>query len=108
MEGKLEQERRLFETQMKTVLVDYDKLMKDNQSNFSFCFTDFFNRFFRLAKKELLTRYHETKSMLDQYEKKLRSLPKASSSTGGPSVTEFPNPQRVKRCFSIEIFIFFL
>lgn len=74
MEGKLEQERRLFETQMKTVLVDYDKLMKDNQ--------------------KLLTRYHETKSTLDQYEKKLRSLPKPSSSTGGPSVTEFPNPQR--------------
>lgn len=35
MEGKLEQERRLFETQMKTVLVDYDKLMKDNQSKAS-------------------------------------------------------------------------
>ena len=51
MEGKLEQERRLFETQMKTVLVDYDKLMKDNQSNSSFCFAAVFNRFFRSTKK---------------------------------------------------------
>ena len=52
MEGKLEQERRLFETQMKTVLVDYDKLMKDNQSNSSFCFAAVFNRFFRSTKKK--------------------------------------------------------
>jgi hypothetical protein len=32
IEGKLEQERKLFEVQMKTLLTDYDKLMKDNQS----------------------------------------------------------------------------
>ncbi len=32
VEGKLEQERKLFEVQMKTLLTDYDKLMKDNQS----------------------------------------------------------------------------
>ena len=32
MENKLEEERKLFGTQMKTLLADYDKLMKDNQS----------------------------------------------------------------------------
>lgn len=32
VESKLEQERKLFEVQMKTLLTDYDKLMKDNQS----------------------------------------------------------------------------
>jgi hypothetical protein len=31
-EHKLEEERKLFGTQMKTLLTDYDKLMKDNQS----------------------------------------------------------------------------
>ena len=33
VEDKLEQERKQFEVQMKALLTDYDKLMKDNQSN---------------------------------------------------------------------------
>ncbi len=37
IENKLEQERKTFEVQMKTLLIDYDKLLKDNQSkNFIF------------------------------------------------------------------------
>jgi hypothetical protein len=67
IEGKLEQERKLFEVQMKTLLTDYDKLMKDNQ--------------------KLLTRYNETKTVLNQYEKKSQMPLK-------PSTTEFPDPQR--------------
>ncbi|CAF0754649.1 unnamed protein product [Rotaria sordida] len=66
-ENKLEQERKLFEVQMKTLLTDYDKLMKDNQ--------------------KLLTRYNETKRMLYEYEKKPQLLLK-------PPTNEFPNPQR--------------
>ncbi|CAF3335322.1 unnamed protein product [Rotaria sp. Silwood1] len=67
VENKLEQERKLFEVQMKTLLTDYDKLMKDNQ--------------------KLLTRYNETKIMLNEYEKKSQLLLK-------PTTNEFPNPQR--------------
>ncbi|CAF4120793.1 unnamed protein product, partial [Rotaria sp. Silwood2] len=67
IENKLEQERKLFELQMKTLLTDYDKLMKDNQ--------------------KLLTRYNETKLMLNEYEKKSQVLLK-------PTTNEFPNPQR--------------
>lgn len=37
VENKLSQERTLFELQMKKLLVDYDKLMKDNQSRTSAC-----------------------------------------------------------------------
>jgi len=32
VENKLEQERQTFQGQMKGLLTDYDKLMKDNQS----------------------------------------------------------------------------
>ena len=84
MEGKLEQERRLFETQMKTVLTDYDKLMKDNQSKIStrsFCWTP--------LSVELLTRYNETKNILHEYEKKSQASFKMPTN-------EFPNPQRVR------------
>ena len=87
VEGKLEQERKLFETQMKTLLTDYDKLMKDNQSKYS---TNLLinNRFCRLS--ELLTRYNETKTLLNEYEKKSQGLTRPSSSQ------DFPNPQRVR------------
>jgi hypothetical protein len=68
VEGKLEQERKLFEVQMKTLLTDYDKLMKDNQ--------------------KLLTRYNQTKTMLNEYEKKSQISSKPLPSN------EFPNPQR--------------
>ncbi|CAM4752366.1 unnamed protein product [Rotaria magnacalcarata] len=67
VENKLEQERKLFETQMKTLLTDYDKLMKDNQ--------------------KILTRYNETKILLNEYEKRSRIKPP-------PPSNEFPNPQR--------------
>ncbi|CAF0778449.1 unnamed protein product [Adineta ricciae] len=65
IEDKLEQERKQFEVQMKALLTDYDKLMKDNQ--------------------KLLTRYNETKAVLTDFEKKSQ----LSSRT-----YEFPNPQR--------------
>ncbi|UJR26123.1 hypothetical protein I4U23_007469 [Adineta vaga] len=65
VENRLEQERKLFEGQMKTLLTDYDKLMKDNQ--------------------KLLVRYNETKTVLNEFEKKSH----LSSRTH-----EFPNPQR--------------
>ena len=84
MEGKLEQERRLFETQMKTVLTDYDKLMKDNQSKIS---TRIFS--WTSPSLELLTRYNETKSILHEYEKKSQTSFKMPTN-------EFPNPQRVR------------
>ncbi|CAF4375369.1 unnamed protein product, partial [Rotaria socialis] len=69
VESKLEQERKLFETQMKTLLTDYDKLMKDNQ--------------------KILIRYNETKILLNEYEKRSRIKP-----TPPPPSNEFPNPQR--------------
>ncbi|CAF4285646.1 unnamed protein product, partial [Adineta steineri] len=65
IENKLEQERKLFEVQMKTLLTDHDKLMKDNQ--------------------KLLARYNETKVILNEFEKKTRLSSKPQ---------EFPNPQR--------------
>jgi hypothetical protein len=46
VEGKLEQERKLFEVQMKTLLTDYDKLMKDNQSKQSIVFGLFEKKIF--------------------------------------------------------------
>ncbi|CAF0722468.1 unnamed protein product [Rotaria sp. Silwood1] len=76
VENKLEQERKLFEVQMKTLLTDYDKLMKDNQ--------------------KLLTRYNETKIMLNEYEKKSQLLLK-------PTTNEFPNPQRVESSTPINL-----
>ncbi|CAF3611090.1 unnamed protein product [Rotaria socialis] len=69
VESKLEQERKLFETQMKTLLTDYDKLMKDNQ--------------------KILIRYNETKILLNEYEKRSRIKPPPP-----PPSIEFPNPQR--------------
>jgi len=90
IENKLEQERKTFEVQMKTLLIDYDKILKDNQSkNFIFEKKKFILSFYL----ELLTRYNETKSILHEYEKKSQISSKST-------INEFPNPQRVK------IFIF--
>ncbi|CAF0805165.1 unnamed protein product [Adineta ricciae] len=82
IEDKLEQERKQFEVQMKALLTDYDKLMKDNQSN---PITARFRPYFQAFDLELLTRYNETKAVLTDFEKKSQ----LSSRT-----YEFPNPQR--------------
>jgi len=76
---------------MKTLLTDYDKLMKDNQSkNF------IKKKFYFLFYLELLTRYNETKTILNEYEKNSQISLKSSTN-------EFPNPQRVK--FEFEFLI---
>ena len=85
VESKLEQERKLFEVQMKTLLTDYDKLMKDNQSTVSNSSSS--PRSSLSTSVELLTRYNETKTILNEFEKKTQ----LSSRTH-----EFPNPQRVE------------
>ncbi len=90
VEGKLEQERKLFEVQMKTLLTDYDKLMKDNQSKQSIVFGLFEKKTFY---SELLTRYNQTKTMLNEYEKKSQISSKPLPNN------EFPNPQRVRFYF---------
>lgn len=87
VEGKLEQERKLFETQMKTLLTDYDKLMKDNQSKYS---TNLLINNYFSPHSELLSRYNETKTLLHEYEKKSQGSTRPSSSQ------DFPNPQRVR------------
>ena len=80
---------------MKTLLTDYDKLMKDNQSKIqSVIFRVFIKNFYL----ELLTRYNETKTILNEFEKK-------SQSSFKPTSNEFPNPQRV-RFHHILIFYF--
>lgn len=80
VENKLEHERQTFQGQMKSVLTDYDKLMKDNQ--------------------KLLERYNQTKSVLTQYEKKSQPTanefpnPQRSSTPINVPVKEQPVPSR--------------
>jgi hypothetical protein len=71
---------------MKTLLTDYDKLMKDNQSKIQYFIFSFLLFYFSL---ELLARHKETKTILNEFEKKSQSSLK-------PTANEFPNPQRVQ------------
>ena len=73
---------------MKTLLTDYDKLMKDNQGKSIFFSIDDSQIVF--LHSELLTRYNETKTMLNEYEKR------SQISSKPPLNNEFPNPQRVR------------
>lgn len=91
---------------MKTLLTDYDKLMKDNQSKQVIFFCLFRSILFYL---ELLTRYNATKTMLNEYEKKSQ----LSSRPPPPPSNEFPDPQRVKnlvlsfKCLSFDCSLVF-